>query len=140
MKRAAGVWLPWWLPLSPCVTGHPFSQWPQWCREVALRGCTDGCCGAGFWCAGVVGSRGRTDLPVPGSSTFPNTFSAACEAAPAELGPGDAVLGLGSVSVAAPTLQLPSDFGSCLSGGMPCRDGPLGSLTPAPCGSGDCIT
>lgn len=48
-------------------------------------------------------SRGRTDLPVSGSSTFPN-----CEAALANLRPGGA-----AGSVAAPALQPSLDFGSC---------------------------
>lgn len=44
------------------------------------------------------------------------------------------------VHVSAPALQLPSGFGSPPSSRMLCGNGLLGSLVPAPCGSGNCIT
>lgn len=86
------------------------------------------------WGRGAEGGWTSLFLPAAPFQTTP----VACEAAPSELRPGDAGSGAASVTALAP--QLLSDFGFHLSGGTLCRNGSLGLLMPAPCGSGDCIT
>lgn len=81
---------------------------------------------------------GWTSLFLP-AAPF-QTTPAACEAAPSELRPGDAGLGMGAVSFTALALQLLLDFGFHLSRRTLCRNDSLGLLMPAPCSSGNCIT